>query len=330
LALTPAPTGLSAQISARICARSEVSYSVEASGDQVYVIPTASKKVVLATLGSWTDYSGRTDSYAVLNQTAGVPSSPTRTFRQSALASVTVESRRGPGGTNSSDVAVQPVADGCGNRLYAGLISSEVPTTSKIHLSPTSWDIRSDEFATVNKTGQSWDIGGYSAIRKVAAGKSYGVRFYAAGWGPGRVLPLISNGTISYDMNDGFEDPAHSDLMFSVEGGDKATATLRFNGKTVKTKRDTGWMPEGTFLSYKAKKPGWYTLIAGAVLINPFNVDGFARGIRDALAMPEEERRRRMRDMRRQLQGATIFGWLDDILSRVAALIDAGSAARRS
>jgi trehalose 6-phosphate synthase len=69
--------------------------------------------------------------------------------------------------------------------------------------------------------------------------------------------------------------------------------------------------------------------IDGAVLINPFNVDGFARGIRDALAMPEEERRRRMRDMRRQLQGATIFGWLDDILSRVAALMDDG-AARRS
>ena len=66
--------------------------------------------------------------------------------------------------------------------------------------------------------------------------------------------------------------------------------------------------------------------IEGAVLINPFNVDGFARGIRDALAMPDEERHRRMRAMREQLQGATIFGWLDDILSRVETLIDAGPA----
>ena len=70
--------------------------------------------------------------------------------------------------------------------------------------------------------------------------------------------------------------------------------------------------------------------IEGAVLINPFNVDGFARGIRDALAMSDDERRRRMRAMREQLQGATIFGWLDDILSRVATLADAGPAARRS
>ena len=63
--------------------------------------------------------------------------------------------------------------------------------------------------------------------------------------------------------------------------------------------------------------------IEGAVLINPFNVDGFAQGIRSALAMPAEERRRRMRDMRQQLRGSTIFGWLDDILSRVSSMIDA-------
>ena len=67
--------------------------------------------------------------------------------------------------------------------------------------------------------------------------------------------------------------------------------------------------------------------IDGAVLINPFNVDGFARGIRDALAMPLDERRRRMHEMRERLRGATIFGWLDDILSRVATLAPASDPA---
>lgn len=67
--------------------------------------------------------------------------------------------------------------------------------------------------------------------------------------------------------------------------------------------------------------------IEGAVLINPFNVDGFAAGIRTALEMPPEERRRRMHAMRAQLRDATIFGWLDDILSRVAELMDARDAA---
>ena len=260
LALSPAPAGLFSQLSARVCSRTGASYNVEASGDQVYVIPTTSKKVGFAALGSWTDLSGTTDSYAVLNQTTGVPASPTRTYRTSALASVTVNSRRGPGGTNFSDVAVQPVAPGCGSELFAELVSSDVPTTSKLHLSPTSWDIRSDEFATAKKTGESWDIGGYMTTRKVVAGKSYSVRFYGAAWGPGALLPYVSNGAISYDLNDGFEDPAYPGSGGSVEGGDKATATLTFKGKTVKTKKDTGWMPETTFLSYKVKKSGWYTL----------------------------------------------------------------------
>jgi trehalose 6-phosphate synthase len=67
--------------------------------------------------------------------------------------------------------------------------------------------------------------------------------------------------------------------------------------------------------------------IDGAVLINPFNTDGFARGIRAALDMPHDERRRRMHAMREQLRDTTIFDWLDAILSRAAALIDAGGVA---
>jgi trehalose-6-phosphate synthase len=56
--------------------------------------------------------------------------------------------------------------------------------------------------------------------------------------------------------------------------------------------------------------------IEGAVLINPFNIDGFVSAIRTALDMPAEERRRRMRRMRRRLQNNTIFDWLDAILAR--------------
>lgn len=259
--LSPAaPAGLAAQVSARICSKTGASYNVEADGDQAYVIPSMSTKVSFAALGSWTDVSGTTDSYAVLNQTSsGVPTSAYRTYSRSGLATVTVTSRRGPTGSNYSDVAVQPSAAGCGLDLYAEMVSTDVATTSKIHLSPATWDIRSDEFATAIKTGESWDIGSYFVNRKVAAGKSYSVRFYAGAWGPGAELPTISNGTISYGINNGFEDPAYPGTG-SVEGGDKATGTLTFQGKTVKTKKDTGWMPEPLALSYAVKKSGWYTL----------------------------------------------------------------------
>jgi alpha,alpha-trehalose-phosphate synthase [UDP-forming] len=61
--------------------------------------------------------------------------------------------------------------------------------------------------------------------------------------------------------------------------------------------------------------------IDGAVLINPFNIDGFVEGIRRALDMGEGERRIRMHRMRVQLRDRTIFDWLDAILHRAEAII---------
>ncbi len=62
--------------------------------------------------------------------------------------------------------------------------------------------------------------------------------------------------------------------------------------------------------------------IDGALLINPFNVDGFATAIRRALEMPADERRARMQRMRAQLREATIFDWLGDILARCATILE--------
>jgi trehalose 6-phosphate synthase len=61
--------------------------------------------------------------------------------------------------------------------------------------------------------------------------------------------------------------------------------------------------------------------IDGALLINPFNVDGFAACIRTALEMGRDERRRRIHRMRVQLHEATIFDWLDAILNRAAQIM---------
>jgi trehalose-6-phosphate synthase len=63
--------------------------------------------------------------------------------------------------------------------------------------------------------------------------------------------------------------------------------------------------------------------IDGAILINPFNVDGFVSAIRNALEMSPEERRRRMHRMRRQLHNSTIFDWLQSILERATEIMSA-------
>lgn len=61
--------------------------------------------------------------------------------------------------------------------------------------------------------------------------------------------------------------------------------------------------------------------IDDAVLVNPFNLDGFAAAIRTALDMSPGERHRRMRRMRAQLRRTTIFDWLDSILARSTEII---------
>ena len=64
-------------------------------------------------------------------------------------------------------------------------------------------------------------------------------------------------------------------------------------------------------------------VIDGAILINPFNIDGFVEGIQRALEMSEDERHARMCRMRTQLRGWTIFDWLASILSRTCDIIGA-------
>ena len=57
-----------------------------------------------------------------------------------------------------------------------------------------------------------------------------------------------------------------------------------------------------------------------ALIINPYDVDGFATAIGQAIDMPHAERRRRMRAMRRVVAGRNIFGWASDILQDLERL----------
>jgi trehalose-6-phosphate synthase len=54
-----------------------------------------------------------------------------------------------------------------------------------------------------------------------------------------------------------------------------------------------------------------------AVLVNPFAVEEIASGIRQALEMPEEERRKRMRKMREVVADNNIYRWAGKLLSNL-------------
>ena len=57
-----------------------------------------------------------------------------------------------------------------------------------------------------------------------------------------------------------------------------------------------------------------------AVIINPYDVDGFADALLQTVDMPIEERRSRMRAMRRVVAGRNVFGWASDILEGLESI----------
>jgi trehalose 6-phosphate synthase len=57
-----------------------------------------------------------------------------------------------------------------------------------------------------------------------------------------------------------------------------------------------------------------------ALIINPYDVDGFADGLMAAIDMPRQERQARMRAMRRVVAGRNVFGWASDILEGLESL----------
>ncbi|MEU4155898.1 hypothetical protein [Actinoplanes sp. NPDC026670] len=265
LALSPAVTRLGQDLQAQICSNTGgADVEIDAwggNGSALYVIPTASKKISFAAMATWSDPDGVADNYAVLHRTIGVPSNPSRTFYQSRLGTTTVETRRGPTGTQYSAMAVQPTHTGCGSYLYAGLWNLSQPNTAKIHFSPGPWDIRSS-YPTYASNGEYHSLGEQTARRTAVAGRSSFVRFGGASWGPGFHLPMTYQGRIIFPLDDMFQDPNFNGLNgnHNYIAGDRAKATLTFGGKVVKTAYDTGfgqYMPD---LEYRVKKAGWYTL----------------------------------------------------------------------
>ncbi len=64
--------------------------------------------------------------------------------------------------------------------------------------------------------------------------------------------------------------------------------------------------------------------LTDALLVNPYDVDELADALLQALTMRPEEQTRRMDRMRRQIVDQNIYRWAGTLLSRAAALLEAG------
>jgi alpha,alpha-trehalose-phosphate synthase [UDP-forming] len=63
--------------------------------------------------------------------------------------------------------------------------------------------------------------------------------------------------------------------------------------------------------------------LTDALLVNPYDVVGFAERLLQALTMPAEEQQRRMEKMRRHVEDQNIFRWAGNLLSKAAQLLEA-------
>ena len=60
--------------------------------------------------------------------------------------------------------------------------------------------------------------------------------------------------------------------------------------------------------------------LTDALLINPFDIDGFARSIKEALEMTERERQQRMKNMREIVASNNIYSWGASMVSRLISM----------
>jgi len=58
-----------------------------------------------------------------------------------------------------------------------------------------------------------------------------------------------------------------------------------------------------------------------AIIINPYDIEGFADAIKDALEMPIKERRKRMNNLRANVRKNNVYKWLTDFISESAKII---------
>jgi trehalose 6-phosphate synthase len=131
------------------------------------------------------------------------------------------------------------------------------------------------------------------------------------------------HGTSEWDPIVLVHEDVHAELLAAIyRAADLCLVSSLQDGMNLVAKEFVACQVDENGVLVLSRFTGAAEEIEEAVLINPFNVGGFADGIRTALEMEPAERRRRMRAMRTQLHRSTIFDWLEAILARCAALMD--------
>lgn len=215
-----------------------------------FVIPQTSRLLRLGYMSRWSGGGTGAGVYQVTGSNSTLTASPGGAFRRASLATVRVQSNRGPQGGSQADLAYQPTGETCQSGLFTEDYVDSGPYIRTAHLSPGRWNIRSDE--------QSDDgiIGSYDSVRDLVAGKSYSQTFYRAAWGPAHTLPEVWQKRIWFGTDNMFQDPSTA----GSEASSMVTSTLSRGSVVLGKETYTDWRNGPGDFSAKMTTPGWYTL----------------------------------------------------------------------
>jgi hypothetical protein len=243
----------------RVCSQGQTFGRIEAWGfaGGLYVVPNSSSDLRLGYESAWMPPTTSADAFAVSGVLTTVRNPPV--VKRSSMATVNAQLRSGPAGGSDVEFSLQPRGThstvDCDSELDALIAGGPPPYQQTVHVSPGTWDLRSDEFG-VDNAGQSDDIGAWSLTKTLTSGQTYPAVFYHAGWGPRRSLPLMFNGNLNFDTSNMIEDPG----VYGFEASVRSTSTLSLSGAVLSTQTTTPWAGANPFFVYKITKSGWYTL----------------------------------------------------------------------
>jgi trehalose 6-phosphate synthase len=112
------------------------------------------------------------------------------------------------------------------------------------------------------------------------------------------------------------------DLLAHFRLADLCVVSSLHDGMNLVAKEFVSARPDGGAVLVLSRYTGAAHELADAVLINPFDLDGFAAALHGALEMPLEERRRRLARMRGAIEENTVYDWASRMLTHLARVVD--------
>ena len=227
--------------------------------EALYVAPNGSEHFRFAYLTYLTEprETQTATGYLLAGTVKGLPAGYSRAVPRGGLASVTMTTRSATTRSDEHSLLMQSAAGGC----LGGMMQSAAgwnaagefrygwtaPHRFTAHVTPGNWKMQA-----LSVTSDQ------SRTLALAAGKSYGLTFFRAVYGPHRYVPWVARRTLSYRALGMFTNPDSTLTEDSYEGSSTSVVTLTRGGKTLKqqTRRSDG----ADEFRYRISAAGWYHL----------------------------------------------------------------------